>query len=276
MLALVAGAPEARALTATPLRLDPLNAGTGATLLVGVDGTSLTSGAATPSSIVIALPRGTRLDTRASGRLCSRGQLARGSCPEASKVGFGRMTQAVSGFLRPGGETEVAWSIGVYLGVPSRPADAASVLLRAELLGAARADALLGPVLGTGLPHVSLVTGSLARPAAGPYGLELGLAGLPGDLRVPAPATAVPTRFEFAIGAVRRVREEFTRHVRVRTLGGYTTRRIRDHRLVGHDLLRNPRTCRTSWPGEVRIGFPSGVRRVATRIGCTDNAQLPT
>lgn len=274
MLALVAGAPEA--LATSPLRLDPLNAGTGATLRVGVDGTSLTSGTATPSSIVIALPRGTRLDTRASGRLCSRGQLAQGRCPETSKVGFGRVTQTVSGFLRPGGETELAWSIGVYLGVPSRPADAASVLLRAELLGAARVDALLGPVLGTGLPHVSLVTGGIARRASGPYGLELALAGLPGDLRVPAPATAAPTRFELAIGTVRRVREEFTRHVRVRTLEGYTTRRIRDHRLVGHDLLRNPRTCRLSWPGELRVGFPGGTQRIAARIGCTGEAQLPS
>jgi hypothetical protein len=274
VLALVAGAPDARALTTPPLRLDPLNAGTGATLLVAVDGTSLVSGAATPSSLVIALPRGTRLDARAPARLCTRPQMSRGICPAASKVGFGRAAQNVTGFLNPGGETEVAWSIGVYLGVRVRSEDAASVLLRAELLCADRVGALLGPTLGTGLPRVSLVTGSVTRRSSGLYGLELRFAGVPGALRVPAPATAAPTGLELAIGAVRRVREEFTRHVRVRTLGGYTTREVRDHRLVGHDLLRTPKTCRGSWPGQLRIGFPAGVQRTTTRMGCTSDAQL--
>jgi len=276
VVALAASAPDARAFSTAPLRLDPLNAATGATLLVGVEGASLTSGGATPTSIVIALPRGTRLDTAAAGRLCTRGQLSRGTCPAASKVGFGRVSQTVTGFLHPGGETEVAWSIGVYLGAPAKSADAASVLLRAELLGADRVDALLAPALGTGPFHVSLVTGSLRRRSSGPYGLELRLAGLPGALQVSAPAVTVPTGLELTIGAVRRVREAFTRHVRVRTLDGSTTRRIRDHRLVGHDLLRNPATCGTSWPGEVRIGFPAGVRRTTTRIGCTSDAQLPS
>jgi len=269
-----AGAPEARALTTPPLRLDPLNAGAGATLLVGVDGASLSSGGATPTSMVIALPRGVRLDARASGRLCSRGQLSRGICPAASKVGFGRVVEGVTGFLAPGGDTEVSWSISAYLGTPAGPGDEASLLLRAQLLGADRVDQLLAPALGTAVPHVSLVRGHVVTRSAGAYGLELRFAGFPGLLSVPGTVVAAPTRFELALGAGRRVREEFTRHVRVRTLHGYTTREIRDHRLVGHDLLRNPGTCRTSWPGELRIGFPGGVRRTAARIGCTGEPLL--
>jgi len=267
-------APDAEALTTPPLRLDPLNAGVGATLLVGVDGASLSAGGATPSSMVIALPRGVRLDSRASARLCSREQLSRGICPAASRVGFGRVVESVSGFLAPGGDTEVSWSVSAYLGVPTASADEASILLRAQLLGADRVDQLLSPALGAAVPHVSLVRGRVVRRSAGAYGLELRFTGFPGLLSVPGTVAAAPTRFELALGAVRRVREEFTRHVRVRTLHGYTTRQIRDHRLVGHDLLRNPATCRSSWPGELRIGFPSGVQRTTARIGCTSEPLL--
>jgi hypothetical protein len=271
---LVTSAPDARALTTPPLRLDPANAGTGAALLVGIDGGSLSSGGSSPSSMVIALPRGTRLDTRAPARLCTGAQLSRGICPAASKVGFGRLVESVAGFLAPGGDTEVSWSISAHLGVPPTAADDASILLRAELLGADRVDQLLAPVLGTPVPHVSLVRGRVVRRSAGGYGLELRFAGFPGLLRVPGTVAAAPTRFELALGATRRVREEFTRHVRVRTLRGYTTREIRDHRLVGHDLLRNPGTCRSAWPGELRIGFPSGTQRTAARITCTNEPLL--
>lgn len=267
-------APVARALTTPPLRLDPLNAGVGTTLLVGIDGASLSSGGTTPSSIVIALPRGMRLDSRASARLCSGEQLSRGICPAASKIGFGRVVESVTGFLAPGGDTEVSWAISAHLGVPAGPADEASILLRAQLLGADRVDQLLAPALGTAVPHVSFVRGRVVRRSAGSYGLELRFTGFPGLLSVPGTVAAAPTRFELALGAVRRVREEFTRHVRVRTLSGYTTREIRDHRLVGHDLLRNPGTCRSSWPGELRIGFPGGVRRTTARIGCTSEPLL--
>jgi len=223
---------------------------------------------------VIALPAGVRLDARAAARLCSRAQAARGTCPAASKVGFGRLVESVTGFLAPGGETEVAWSIGAYLGTPAGPADAASVLLRAELLAAGRVDQLLVPALGTPVPHVSLVRGRVVRRSAGPYGLELRFTGFPGLLGVTGTMAVAPTRLELALGAVRRVRREFTRHVRVRTLAGYRTREIRDHRLVGYELLRNPATCRSSWPAELRIGFPAGVQRTAARISCTSEPQL--
>ena len=267
-------APDARALTTPPLRLDPLNAGAGATLLVGIDGPSLSSAGATPSSMVVALPRGTRLDPSAAARLCSGEQLSRGTCPAGSKVGFGRVVESVAGFLAPGGETEVSWSISAYLGVPATSADDASILLRAQLLGAERVDQLLAPALGTDVPRVSLVRGRVVRRSSGSYGLELRFTGFPGLLTAPGTVTAAPTRFELALGAVRRVREEFTRHIRVRTLHGYTTREIRDHRLVGHDLLRNPGTCRSSWPGELRLGFPGRVRRTAAPIGCTGEPLL--
>ncbi len=88
-----------------------------------------------------------------------------------------------------------------------------------------------------------------------------------------APAVVSPTRFELAIGAVRRVREDFVRHLRVRTVNGYRTQTIPDHRLVGYELLRNPQRCSGTWPADLRLGFPSGVRRTSVPISCfTDPA----
>ncbi len=211
-----------------------------------------------------------RIDTRARERLCSHDQAARARCPKASRIGFGRIVVNVKGYLSPGGETEVAWSIGAYLGTPVRP-DAASIVLRAELLGADRVSQLLAPALGTSVPSVSVATGRVVRRPSGPYGLEARFGELPGGLRVPSSMTATHTRLELAIGAVRRTRQDFVRHVRVRTLSGYETQEIPDHRLVGYDLLRSPESCRVSWPYEMRVGFPSGVVRTAGRLICEND-----
>jgi len=216
-----------------------------------------------------ALPRGTRIDTRARARSCSREQAARARCPEASRIGLGRKVVIVRGYLSPGGETEVAWSLTAYLGTPVRAVDAAAIVLRAELLGAARVNQLLVPSLGTSVPSISVATGRVVRRASGPYGLEVRFAELPGELRVPTSITATPTRFELAIGAVRRIRRDFVRHIRVRTLTGYEIKKIRDHRLVGYDLLHNPESCSGSWAYELTVGFPGGVERHGGRIECT-------
>ncbi len=264
--------PVASAQTGTSLRVDPNTAGEGTTALIALDGAGLSSAGSLPTSIVAALPRGTRLDTRAVARLCSRSQAVAARCPEASKVGFGRMVQSVSGFLPPGGTSELAWSIGVYLAVPERSADAAALVLRAELLAAASVDQLLAPRLGVSVPHVARVTGRLVRQAGGSFGPQVSIPALPGLLSVPGPAVVTPTRFQLAIGAGRRTREAFVRRVRVRTLSGYRIQNIPDHRLVGHDLLRNPGRCGSSWAAELRIGFPKVVRRTAFPIVCTSQS----
>ena len=151
---------------------------------------------------------------------------------------------------------------------PERPADASGFVLRAELLGADRVDQLLTPILGAAVPRSSVVRGRVLRQASG---LQLRFAQLPGAIQVPAPAVVTPTRLELAIGSVRRVREAFVRRVRVRTVSGYKTQEIPDHRLVAYDLLRNPQSCGASWPAELRLGFPGGVRRTPVPIGCVDD-----
>ena len=65
---------------------------------------------------------------------------------------------------------------------------------------------------------------------------------------------------------MRRTREDFVRKVKVPTAsGGYEVRKIKDHRLVGHNLFRTPDKCSGSWPYELSVAG----QRSTGRIFCT-------
>jgi hypothetical protein len=213
-----------------------------------------------------------RVDTAAREQLCAEDQAARSACPASSKIGFGRFGVAVRGFLFGGGDAELAWSLDAYLGRPLQPGDAASVVLTGNLLGAADVAALLQPALGTSVPATVTTVGRLVRPASGAYGIELRFPTLPVRLELAAPITATPARLELTLSAVRRIRQNFIRHIRIRTPSGYEVRKIPDHRLIGHYLVRTPRSCDGSWASELRVGFPGTVKRTAIPIACSKNA----
>ena len=233
------------------------------------DNSVLLSNGQSASSIAFALPRGMRVDTESRKPLCARDDAARGTCPESSRIGFGRFVVTVQGYLFGSGTTELVWWIDAYLSTPAQRGDVASVVLSGRLLGADSVAALLAPSLGTEVPTATKTTGRLVRRASGAYGIELRFAQLPAQLDVAAPITATPARLELALSAVRRTRQNFIRRIRVRTPSGYEVRKIPDHRLIGHNLLRTPRSCHGSWPSELRVGFASGVQRTATRLACT-------
>jgi hypothetical protein len=260
---LSAGAATAPAQLPGPVSLDPGVAGQGTALLVAADATVLSPGGRSPGSLTIVLPRGTRLDTAARKPLCGAGETV---CPESSRIGFGRFIVTVRGYLLGAGETQLAWAVNAFLARPSQRGDAASVVLSSTLLGADSVGQLLAPALGSPVPVTATSSARIVRRASG---IELRLAQMPVELAVTAPVTAAPARLELALSAVRRTRQNFIRRFRVRTPSGYQVRRIRDHRLVGHDLLRAPRTCRGSWPYELSVGFPDGTRRSSGSIACT-------
>jgi hypothetical protein len=264
-----AGAAGASAQSAAPLSFDPNIAAQGTALVIAADDTALTRDGQWAGSLVFALPRGTRLDPASRRLRCTAAQAARGTCPLESRIGFGRFVVDVAGFLLPGGDTQLTWSVVAYLGTPVQRGDPASVVLSSTLLGADSVAALLAPSLGTSVPSFATTTGRLVRRASGAYGLELRFTELPAALQVAAPITAKPTHLELSISAVRRTRQNFFHRIRVRTPSGYVIQKIRDHRLVGHDLLRAPRSCGTSWPYELRVGFPGGVQRTTGRFPCT-------
>ena len=263
----LAGAAPALA-QGPPVSVDPMIAGEGTALLLAADEAVLTSGGQSADSVTFALPRGMRVDTAARETLCKRAQAARSACPDASRIGFGRYVVAVRGYLFGHGEAELAWSLVAHLAEPVARGDAASVVLTGNLLGAGNVAALLAPALGATVPNTASAVGRLV-PRRGTYGLELRFPQLPVSLNVPAPVTASAAHLELAVSAVRRVRQNFTRRIRIRKPSGYEIRKIRDHRLVGHHLLTNPPACRSTWPSELRVGFPGGEKRTRSRIPCS-------
>jgi hypothetical protein len=271
VLALLGAAAGAPAQTEPPLGLDPSIARQGTTLVVTADESLLAPGGEPARSVTLALARGIRVDTASREGLCSSSQAARSACPESSRIGFGRFNMDVRGYAPTGGETELGWSIDAYLGKRRQRGDTASVVLVSKLLGADLVGALLAPSLGTDVPSTTVTVGRLVRPRSGSYGVELRFDQLPVALDVKAPATATPSRLELSLSAFRRVRENFTRHFRVRTeTGGWQVRKVADHRLVGHYLLRTPVSCSGSWASELRVGLPAGEKRTARRISCTN------
>ena len=251
------------------MALDPGVAGQGTALVMVADSTVLAPTGTAPRSLTIALARGTRVDSGARERLCTRAQASRSRCPAASGIGFGRFAMSVGGYLEGGGQTELAWWLDAFLGTPARRGDAASVVLQARLLGAPSVGLLLEPLIGATVPRAARSTVRVVRRADGGMGVELRFARLPVQFRPPAPVSVTPARLELSLSAVRRTRQSFVRRVRVRTPSGYEIRRIRDHRLIAHHLWRTPERCGGSWPYELRVGFPDGVRRTTGRMECT-------
>jgi hypothetical protein len=105
------------------------------------------------------------------------------------------------------------------------------------------------------VPTVAITTGRLR-------GRELRLPGVPVHFSVSQPVTATPLRFELNLSAVRQLRENFVRTIRVPTLTGYEVRRIKDHRLVGHYLFRAPQRCAGTWSYELQVGAKHSTGRI--------------
>lgn len=268
-MTLSAGAGLARAQFGPPLVLDPSVAHQGTALVVMADESLLSPNGQPANSITLALARGMQVDPTAREQLCRAAEAARSACPESSRIGFGRFGVAVRGYTLGGGETELTWGIDAFLGMPQRRGDIAAVVLTAKLLGADSVNTLLAPELAASVPSTGTTVGRLIRRASGRYGIELQFPKLPVKLDVAAPMTAMPARLELTLSAVRRTRQNFIRHIKIRTPSGSEIRNVPDHRLIGHYLLRTPASCNGSWPSELRVGLPGGVKRTARPIPCT-------
>lgn len=263
---MLGGAGSAPAQFGPPVALDPTVGGRSTTLLVTAGESLLSANGRPAQSITISLPRGMRVDSSSREQLCAALEARRAACPESSRIGFGHFAAALRGYAPGGGETELGWSIDAFLGKPLRRGEAASVVLVSKLLGADLVGKLLAPNLGADVPASSVSVGRLRR-TSGRYGAQLGFDRLPVEFDVEPPVTAAPARLELSLGAMRRVRRNFTRRLKVRTPDGHEIRRIKDHRLVGHSLFRAP-ACNGSWFAEVSTGFADGSRRTTVRIPC--------
>jgi hypothetical protein len=236
--------------------LDPAVTRQGTTLVLGLDAPPSTG------AIAVRLPKGTHTNTNSRTKLCSSSDAARGTCPPESKVGFGRYVVDVAGYLNPGGDTQLAWSIDAFLGRPAKRGDIASVVLVAKLLGAQSVATLLTPEIGVSVPATATMKARLRK------GPELRVPGVPIRFAVDPPTTVTPLRFELNLSAVRRTREDFIRKIKVPTLsGGYEILRVKDHRLVGHNLFRTPERCSGTWSYELTVGSKRSTGRIPCQAG---------
>jgi hypothetical protein len=239
-----------------PVSLDPAVARQGTALVLGLDAPPATG------AIAVRLPKGTRANTKSRTKLCSSADATRGTCPPESKIGFGRYVVDVAGYLNPGGDTQLTWSIDAFLARPAQRGDIASVVLSARLLGADSVATLLTPAIGTSVPTTATMKARLRK------GPELRLPGVPVHFSVDPPATATPLRLELNLSAVRHTRENFIRKIKVPTLsGGYEIRKIKDHRLVGHNLFRAPERCSGTWSYELTVGSSRSTGRIPCQSG---------
>jgi hypothetical protein len=239
-----------------PVSLDPALANQGTALVIGIDAPPSTG------AIAVRLPKGTHTNTKSRTKLCSSSDAARGACPPESKIGFGRYVVGVAGYLNPGGQTQLTWSIDAFLGRPVKRGDIASVVLSAKLLGAESVATLLTPEIGKSVPTAGTMQARLRK------GPELRVPGVPIQFAVGPPTTVTPLRFELNLSAVRRTRQDFIRKIKVPTLsGGYEIRKVKDHRLVGHNLFRTPERCSGTWSYELTVGAKRSTGRIPCQSG---------
>ena len=215
-------------------------------------------------------PRAELDDDRAPARHADRHARARSGCAAARRPRAGAArprarsasvasSQSVTGYLAPGGETELAWTITVYLGdARARAADVTSLVLRAELLGADRVDQLLTPALGRGGRRTA--RSSAAASCARRSRLEARFAQLPGALHV----AGAGDRDADAIRAGDRRGPARARGLRPPRPGPDASaatgpRRSRTTGSSGTTCCATRERCGGTWPAELRLGFPSGV-----------------
>lgn len=272
--ALAAAAPTAVAQSprsGPPLKFDRTVERSGSGFIMDLGPVELSPRAESFSSIVVALPQGMALDTRARRRLCSPEQARQSICPRSSLIGFGHLVVRFSGYLFPGGETHAVAQLYAYLGRPTQTGDAAALVVRVKPLGVRAVRQAVFNEFGLFAPLLNFTwVGRIVRRSSGPYGVEFRVEGLPGGLALPAPLAARVVRVKLAIGAVRRLKRTFYRRFKTTTPSGRTrVRRIKDHYLFPHHLLRNPRRCAGgSWGYELRVVFPDGTQTTPGRQPC--------
>jgi len=239
-----------------PVSFDPAIARQGTALVLGLDAPPATG------AIAVRMPKGTHTNTNSRTKLCSNSDAARGTCPPESKIGFGRYVIDVAGYLNPGGDTQLTWSIDAFLGRPVKRGDIASVVLSAKLLGADSVATLLTPQIGVSVPATATTKARLRK------GPELYVPGVPIQFSVAPPTTVTPLRFELNLSAVRRTRQDFIRKIKVPTLsGGYEIRKVKDHRLIGHNLFRTPERCSGTWSYALTVGAKRSTGRIPCQSG---------
>ncbi|HVE68683.1 MAG TPA: hypothetical protein VNB64_08905 [Solirubrobacteraceae bacterium] len=233
-LAAGAGAATAQA-PGVSVQLQPDVAGRASSLVVAADGRARPVAGRVPSSAVLSVQRGFRVDPRSRAARCSSRQAQDFACPEASRIGSGQAVVTARGLLVPGGAQQFTASIALFIAPPVPSADVAGVVV-----------AVSEPSTG----RRATATGRIVRRARGPYGYELRFDRFPAAQPPPPGVEIELERLDLRVGARRTVTV-------YRTIGSGTSRR-RVRRRVVRSLIANPSACYGSWTARAALSFPDG------------------
>ena len=217
------------------VQLQPNLAGRASSLVVVVEGQTGQADGRVPTSAVLSVQRGFRVDPRSRAVRCSARQAQSFACPEASRIGTGQATVTARGLLVPGGAQDFTASIALFLSPPDPITDVAGVVV-----------AVTEPSTG----RRGTATGRIVRRARGPYGYELRFDRFPTTPAPPPGITVELKRLDLRAGARRTV-------TIIRTVRSGTTRR-RVRRRVTYSLITNPSTCNGSWTARAALSFQDG------------------
>lgn len=181
-------------------RFDPSDPGKGTGLVLAVDGTKIDQ-SKTPSGLRFTGPPGMVFAPSAVAERCSDTRAREGRCPDASRIGAGRVVFDATVFGAP---QQIAADLQIFLGERRTRSDLAGVAITGEARG--NRFAIFGRVLGGRTP--ALLIESL--PAA-PQGVTARLRSL--DIGARASRRVTVTRTRRVRGKRRKVRRRETRHL---------------------------------------------------------------
>ena len=242
----LAGVAQAQApsISAT---LTPSTPKAGSTFGLTVNGAAPEVSGALPEAIALGLQRGFVLDKTAVARRCAGAAASSGACPSASSIGKGTALVHTSGFVT----ADVPVALAVFLGEPIQSGDFASVVLRAtsrarESPARAAAEARDRPV------RLRAAGRRVRRNRAGAARRD---------------ARAAQPDAEHRRQAARH--ETVTKRVRVTRNGKRVTVRRKIKRKVTRTLIRNPKTCATSWTARVTVRIAGSNRVKDVSVPCS-------
>jgi hypothetical protein len=214
---------------------------------------ALGSSTTAPSSIVLAILRGFKIDVKSRGARCSDAAAQSFQCPAASRIGSGHAIVNARSFFLPAAGTDLTVSIAAFLARPAARGHLASVVL----------------LVNEPITRVRRVLrGRLVRLPSGPFGHELSI-DVSGIAGTPAGVTLTVRRFQMRVGARRTVRQVKIVRKRVRTRTGTRLQRKRVVRRRRYNLITNPRACAGTWPYQVRVAFPGRESTLTGAMSCT-------
>jgi len=208
----------------------PNGAGKASTLHFEVDGLAPPINGRLPSAMDLAAASGFKLNLKAVARRCSEQSAKLNECPRRSLIGKGLLLVEVT---TPDGVRDASIDLNVYLHSRTR------ILAVAYVFGWQVVPGSLSVAPGIVVTFDPLPTGA-AFPNVS-YRLK---------------------RISLDIGAKRVIKQR-----RVRRVNGRRRVRVTKRRVA---LIRNPATCRRSWPSSVSLRFPDGsAASLAAPMACS-------